>query len=240
METNQWARQQLLLGKEAMERLERASVAVFGLGGVGSYAAEALVRSGVGRLLFIDGDRLSLTNLNRQLLALHSTLGRLKAEAALERALDINPALRGEAYPLFVTPENLDQIPLAGCDYVVDAIDTVSAKIALALRCRELGVPFISSMGTGNKLDPSRLELADLADTSVCPLARVMRRELKKRGLCHLEVLYSREEPISPAGEPGEEAAPGRRALPGSVAFVPPAAGLMIAGRVVRRLAGLD
>ena len=239
MERDQWERQRRLLGKEAMERLAGASVAVFGLGGVGSYAAEALVRSGVGRILFIDGDRLSLSNLNRQLLALHSTLGRLKAEAALERALDISPTLRGEAYPLFVTPENLDEIPLSGCDHVVDAIDTVSTKIALAVRCRELGVPLISSMGTGNKLDPARLELADLAETTVCPLARVMRRELRKRGILHLEVVYSREEPLSPAPE-GGEAVPGRRALPGSTAFVPAAAGLMLAGRVVRRLAGLE
>ena len=239
MERDQWERQRRLLGEEAMERLAGASVAVFGLGGVGSYAAEALVRSGVGRILFIDGDRLSLSNLNRQLLALHSTLGRLKAEAALERALDISPTLRGEAYPLFVTPENLNEIPLSGCNYVVDAIDTVSTKIALAVRCRELGVPLISSMGTGNKLDPARLELADLSETTVCPLARVMRRELRKRGILHLEVVYSREEPLSPAPE-GGEAVPGRRALPGSTAFVPAAAGLMLAGRVVRRLAGLE
>lgn len=240
MEENQWARQQLLLGEGAMKKLAEASVAVFGLGGVGSYAAEALVRSGVGRVLFVDGDRVSLTNLNRQLIALHSTLGRLKAEVSLERAMDINPSLRGEVYPLFVTPENLDEIPLGSCDYVVDAIDTVSTKIALALKCRELGIPLISSMGTGNKLDPSRLQLADLSETSVCPLARVMRRELKKRGILHLEVLYSREEPLAPVSSSGcgEQTPPGRRALPGSTAFVPSVAGLMIAGRVVRRLAG--
>lgn len=241
MEENQWARQQLLLGENATKKLAEASVAVFGLGGVGSYACEALVRSGVGRILFVDGDRVSLTNLNRQLIALHSTLGRLKAEVSFERSMDINPSLRGEVYPLFVTPDNLNEIPLASCDYVVDAIDTVSTKIALAVKCRELGVPLISSMGTGNKLDPSRLQLADLAETSVCPLARVMRRELKKRGILHLDVLYSQEEPLTPLPSfgCGEETPPGRRAIPGSTAFVPSVAGLMIAGQVVRRLAGL-
>lgn len=237
-----FARQKLLIGQDGMDRLFRASVAVFGVGGVGSYVAEALARSGVGRLLLIDSDRVAESNLNRQLIALHSTLGKRKVEAAKERILDINPQARVELFPLFVTPENLGEIPLESCDYVVDAIDTVSAKLALAQRCRELEIPLLSSMGTGNKLDPTRLELADIAETSVCPLARVMRRELKKRGIAHLEVLYSRETPIPPApGDGGEESpAPGRRATPGSTAFVPSAAGLIIAGRVVRRLAGLE
>lgn len=238
-EQNPFARQQLLLGQAAMERLAGASVAVFGIGGVGSYVVEALARSGVGRLLLIDSDRVSVTNLNRQLIALRSTVGQLKTEVARARIADIDPRTRVETFPVFVTPENLDEIPLAGCDYVVDAIDTVSAKIALAVRCRELGVPLIASMGTGNKLDPTRLELADLSETSVCPLARVMRRELKKRGIEHLTVLYSRETPLSPAPSE-EEAAPGRRAVPGSMAFVPSAAGLIIAGRVVRDLAALS
>lgn len=234
-----FSRQEILMGPEAMERLARASVAVFGVGGVGSYTVEALARSGVGRLLLIDSDRVAESNLNRQLIALRSTVGRLKVEAARERIADIRPETRVEVFPLFITPENLGEIPLSGCDYVVDAIDTVSAKLALAQRCRDEGIPLLSSMGTGNKLDPCRLELADISETSVCPLARVMRRELRRRGIQHLEVLYSREEPIRPRGS-GEAPPDGRRAVPGSAAFVPSAAGLIIAGRVVRRLAGLE
>ena len=236
---DQFARQRLLMGDAAMERLARARVAVFGVGGVGSYAVEALARSGVGRLLLIDGDEVSLTNLNRQNIALHSTLGRPKVEAARDRVLDIAPQTEVEAYRTFVTAENLGSIPLETCDYVVDAIDTVSAKLALIQRCRSLQVPIISSMGTGNKLDPTRLVVTDISETSVCPLARVMRKELKRRGILHLEVVYSREEAIVPAPS-GEEPPPGRRAIPGSTAFVPSAAGLIIAGRVVRRLAGLE
>ncbi len=234
-----FSRQEILLGAEAMERLARSSVAVFGVGGVGSYAVEALARSGVGRLLLIDSDRVAESNLNRQLIALRSTIGQLKVEAARDRVAAIRPETKVEVFPLFVTPENLGEIPLSGCDHVVDAIDSVSAKLALAERCRDEGIPLISSMGTGNKLDPCRLELADISETSVCPLARVMRRELRKRGIQHLEVLYSREEPIRPQA-PKEEPAQGRRVIPGSVAFVPSAAGLIIAGRVVRRLAGLE
>lgn len=232
-------RQRLLLGDTAMERLARAKVAVFGIGGVGSYVVEALARSGVGRLLLIDGDEVSLTNLNRQLIALHSTLGRPKVEAARDRVLDIAPEAEVEVYHTFVTAGGMEAIPLAGCDYAVDAIDTVSAKLALVQRCQELGVPLISSMGTGNKLDPTRLELADISETSMCPLARVMRRELKKRGITHLEVVYSQEEALAPASSE-EQTPPGRRAIPGSTAFVPAAAGLIIAGRVVRGLAGLE
>ncbi len=236
---NPFSRQEILMGPEAMERLARATVAVFGVGGVGSYTVEALARSGVGRLLLIDNDRVSESNLNRQLIALRSTIGRLKVEAARERIADICPETRVEVYPLFVTPENLGEIPLGDCDYVVDAIDSVSAKLALAERCQREGIPLLSSMGTGNKLDPCRLELGDISETSVCPLARVMRRELRRRGIESLEVLWSREEPISPRTSP-EEPPQGRRAVPGSVAFVPSAAGLIIAGRVVRRLAGLE
>lgn len=236
---NPFSRQEILLGPKAMERLARASVAVFGVGGVGSYVVEALARSGVGRLLLIDSDRVSETNLNRQLIALRSTVGKLKVEVARDRVADIRPETVVETYPLFVTPENLGEIPITGCDYVVDAIDSVSAKLALVERCRREGIPLLSSMGTGNKLDPCRLELADISETSVCPLARVMRRELRKRGIEHLEVLYSREEPIHPRPSE-EEPAEGRRAVPGSVAFVPPAGGLIIAGRVVRRLAGVE
>ena len=236
---NPFSRQEILMGPEAMERLAQATVAVFGVGGVGSYTVEALARSGVGRLLLIDNDRVSESNLNRQLIALRSTIGRLKVEAARERIADICPETRVEVYPLFVTPENLGEIPLGDCDYVVDAIDSVSAKLALAERCQREGIPLLSSMGTGNKLDPCRLELGDISETSVCPLARVMRRELRRRGIESLEVLWSREEPVSPRAAP-EEPPQGRRAVPGSVAFVPSAAGLIIAGRVVRRLAGLE
>ena len=236
---NPFSRQEILMGPEAMERLARATVAVFGVGGVGSYTVEALARSGVGRLLLIDNDRVSESNLNRQLIALRSTIGRLKVEAARERIADICPETRVEVYPLFVTPENLGEIPLGDCDYVVDAIDSVSAKLALAERCQREGIPLLSSMGTGNKLDPCRLELGDISETSVCPLARVMRRELRRRGIESLVVLWSREVTISPRTSP-EEPPQGRRAVPGSVAFVPSAAGLIIAGRVVRRLAGLE
>ena len=236
---NSFSRQEILLGPDAMERLAQAAVAVFGVGGVGSYVAEALARSGIGRLLLIDSDRVSESNLNRQLIALRSTIGQLKVEAARDRIADINPKAAVEVYPIFVTPENLSQIPLEDCNYVVDAIDSVSAKLALAERCQREGIPLIASMGTGNKLDPCRLELADISETSVCPLARVMRRELRKRGIDHLEVLYSREEPVSPRISP-EQPPKGRRAVPGSVSFVPSAAGLIIAGRVVRRLAGIE
>lgn len=236
---DQFARQRLLLGDTAMERLTRAKVAVFGIGGVGSYVVEALARSGVGHLLLVDGDEVSLTNLNRQLIALHSTLGRPKVEVARDRVLDIAPQAEVEVCHTFVTAKDLESIPLAGCNYVVDAIDTVSVKIALAQRCQGLQLPLISCMGTGNKLDPARLVVTDISETSVCPLARVMRRELKKRGITRLEVVYSPEEVIVPAPS-GEEPPPGRRAVPGSTAFVPAAAGLIIAGRVVRRLAGLE
>ena len=232
---DQFSRTRMLLGGEAMEKLKHARVALIGLGGVGSFALEALVRSGIGALELVDNDVVSLTNLNRQLLALHSTLGLSKVEAAAQRARDINPAVELRTWPLFVTAQNLDELPLEGCDYIVDAIDTVSAKIALVLRARELGVPIISAMGTGNKRDPSALRIADLSETANDPLARVMRKELRRRGVEHLKVLYSTELPHTE--EEGEETkGDPPRPVPGSTAFVPPSAGLMIAAEVVREI----
>lgn len=232
---DQFSRTRMILGAAAMDKLARARVAVIGLGGVGSFALEALVRSGVGALELVDNDVVTLTNLNRQLLALHSTLGRPKVEVAAQRARDINPAVEIRTWPFFVTAENVGELPLEGCSYIVDAIDTVSAKIALVLRARELGVPIISAMGTGNKRDPGALRLADLAGTANDPLARVMRKELRRRGVEHLKVLYSTELPHTE--EEGEETkGDPPRPVPGSTAFVPSAAGLMIAAEVVREI----
>lgn len=233
-----FSRTELILGKEAMERLARARVAVFGIGGVGGYAAEALARSGVGALELIDSDTVSESNINRQIIALHSTVGKFKTDAAAERLRDINPELRITARNTFFTPENAGEFDFAQYDYIVDAIDTVSGKIELAVRAEMAGTPVISAMGAGNKLDPAAFEVADIYSTSVCPLARVMRRELKKRGVGALKVVYSRETPVVPRG--GETGADERGRAPGSVAFVPPVVGLIIAGEVVRDIAGVD
>ena len=233
--TDQFSRTRMLLGAEAIEKLARARVAVIGLGGVGSFALEALVRSGVGAFELVDNDLVSLTNLNRQLLALHSTLGMPKVEAAALRAKDINPQVAIRTWQSFVTAQNVGELPLEGCDYIVDAIDTVSAKIALVLRARELEVPIISAMGTGNKRDPAALCVVDLADTANDPLARVMRKELRRRGVEHLKVVCSRELPhVEEEGEETKGDPP--RPVPGSTPFVPPAAGLMIASEVVREI----
>ncbi len=236
-----FSRTELLLGTEGMERLKNARVAVFGIGGVGGYVCEALARSGVGALDLTDSDVVSTTNLNRQIIATRKTLGRLKTDVMRERILEINPDAAVETHNCFVLPENIQCFPFENYDYIVDAVDTVAAKIALVLRARETGTPVISCMGAGNKLDPSRLRVADLYETRVCPLARVLRRELKKRGVETLKVVYSDEEPVRTAGaeadEEETEGRPGRRAIPGSTAFVPSAAGLMIAGEVVRDLA---
>ena len=223
-----------VLGDGAMERLKNARVAVFGIGGVGGYVAEALARSGVGALDLIDKDDVSITNINRQIVALHSTVGRAKTEVMRERIADINPNCRVTEHKIFYLPENADELDLSAYDFVVDAIDTVTAKLELAVRTRALGVPFIACLGTGNKVDPSRLKISDVSKTSVCPLARVMRRELKARGINHLTVLWSDEEPIkSKITEDG-------RPVPASTAFVPSAAGLMIASHVVRELTTSD
>ena len=230
-------RTRLVLGREAVEKLKNARVAVFGLGGVGGYVVEALARSGVGALDLIDNDTVALTNLNRQIIATHTTLGMPKTEAAKARVLDINPGCRVTVHNLFFLPETADNFDFTRYDYVVDAIDTVTAKLALIEKCAAAGTPIICSMGTGNKLDPTLLEIADIYETSVCPLARVMRAECRKRGIKSLKVLYSKEEPIAPkTGDVDDPEETGRRAVPGSTAFVPPAAGLIIAAEVVRAL----
>lgn len=232
---NQFSRTALLLGPEAMERLAGCRVAVFGVGGVGGYTVEALARSGIGALDLIDNDTVSLTNLNRQIIALHSTVGQYKVEVAAARVRDINPDCRVTAHRVFYLPETEAQFDFAQYDYIVDAIDTVKGKLALAENAQAAGVPIISSMGAGNKLDPTAFQVADIYDTSVCPLAKVMRTECRKRGIKKLKVVYSRELPLTPL--PGEEAPPaGRRQTPGSVAFVPSVVGLIIAGEVVKDL----
>ena len=244
---NQYSRTELLIGAEGMELLKGSSVMVFGVGGVGSHCIEALARSGIGKLILIDNDTVSLTNINRQSIAYHSTVGQFKTLVMKERIRDIDPSINVKTYETFVLPENLgrllDQEEETGAgkiDYIVDAIDTVSAKLALAEEAQRRGIRLISSMGTGNKLHPELFEIDDLSKTSVCPLCRVMRRELKQRGIQHLKVLYSKEKPVDTGGrETGEE--PGvRRSIPGSISFVPPTAGLLIAGEVIRELAGLD
>ena len=231
---SRFSRTELLFGRDGMDKLSRARVAVFGLGGVGGYAAEALVRSGVGTLDFIDHDRIAESNLNRQILATADTIGRYKADVARERALSINPDAVVTAYKVFYTPETAAQFDFTCYDYIVDAIDTVTAKLALAETAYALGVPLISSMGTGNKLCPAMLEVSDIYETSVCPLARVMRKELRKRGVPRLKVVWSREEPLpTPPDAPLRDSG---RPAPGSTAFVPAAAGLMLASEVVRDL----
>ena len=244
-----FSRERMLLGEAAVQRLRESHVIVFGLGGVGSFAVEALARAGVGELTLVDHDTISITNLNRQLYALHSTLGRRKVDVARERVRDINPDCNVHVIPEFYLPEHAQRFWGVRYSYIVDAIDTVSAKIDLACRAREMETPIIASMGTGNKLDPSRFEVADLYETQVCPLCRVMRRELKKRGVKKLKVVYSEEQPIRPIEDmaiscrshcicpPGAaHKCTERRDIPGSVAFVPSVAGLIIAGEVIKDL----
>ena len=233
-----FSRTALLLGSDAMEKLKAARVAVFGLGGVGGYVVEALARSGVGALELVDHDTISLTNINRQLLATYKTLGMSKAQAARQRVLDINPECQAVARELFFLPDTAAEFDFGSYDYVVDAIDTVTGKLELVRAAQAAGTPIISSMGTGNKLDPSKFQIADISKTSVCPLARIMRKECAKRGIKKLKVLFSTEDPIpsDPSAISPEELPEGRRALPGSVAFVPSVAGLMIAGEVIRDL----
>lgn len=229
----EFSRSTLLLGEEAAEFLARKTVAVFGIGGVGGFAVEALARSGVGTLHLIDSDRVSLSNINRQIAALHSTVGKRKTEVMRERVLDINPQIRVFVHNCFFLPENAGEFDFSSYDYVVDAVDTVTAKLELAVRAKEAGVPLISCMGAGNKLDPAAFEVADIYGTSVCPLARVMRRELKKRGVNQLKVVYSKEKPVPPhVRNSGQTGSP----VPGSVAFVPSVAGLMLAGEVIKDL----
>lgn len=236
--SEQFLRTEMLLGSDAIQKLQNARVAVFGLGGVGGYVVEALARSGVGSLDLIDSDRVSVSNLNRQILATHSTVGMLKVDAARNRVLDINPECQVKTWPVFYTPDMADAFDFTQYDYIVDAIDTVTGKLALVERARAAGTPIICCMGTGNKLDASAFQVADISKTTMCPLARVMRRELAKRGIRHLKVVYSQEEALTPTGWEAEAAALGKRQIPGSVAFVPGAAGLLLAGEVVRDLAG--
>ena len=230
-------RTEALLGGEAIDRLARAHVAVFGIGGVGSYCAEALARSGIGALTFVDADTVSRSNINRQLVALHSTVGMPKAEVMAARARDIDPDCSVTGVVAFYNEETADKFDLGEYDYVVDAIDSVSSKLLLICRAKEKNVPVISAMGAGNKLDPSAFEVADIYSTNVCPLARVMRHELKKRGISSLKVVYSREEPLTPVIAQFQENAPGKRQTPGSTAFTPGAAGLLIASEVVKDIA---
>jgi tRNA A37 threonylcarbamoyladenosine dehydratase len=247
---NQFSRTELLLGKDAMEKLKNSRVAVFGIGGVGGYVCEALVRSGVGAFDLIDDDKVCLTNLNRQIIATRKTVGQYKAEVMKQRMLEINPDADIRIHKCFYLPENADEFPFEEYDYVVDAVDTVTAKISIIMKAQELKIPVISSMGAGNKLDASQLRVADIYKTRVCPLAKVMRRELKKRGVKKLKVVYSEEQPTRPIDDmaiscrthcicpPGaKHKCTERRDIPGSVAFVPSVAGLIIAGEVVKDLA---
>ena len=234
----QFLRTAMLLGEEAIARLQKAHVAVFGLGGVGGYAVEALARGGIGALDLVDNDTVGESNLNRQLFALRSTLGLPKTEAARRRVLDINPGITVKTWELFYSADTADAFDLGAYDYIVDAIDTVSAKLLLIERAVRAQTPVISSMGTGNKLDPSLFRVEDLAKTSMDPLARVMRRELGKRGIKHVKVVWSPEEALTPQGGREEAERIGKRQIPGSVSFVPGAAGLILAGEVIRHIAG--
>ncbi|MDF2889305.1 MAG: UBA/THIF-type binding protein [Lacrimispora sp.] len=248
---NQFSRTQLLLGEDAMKRLSEAKVAVFGIGGVGGYVVEALVRSGVGSFVLVDDDKVCLTNINRQIIATRKTVGKYKVEVMKERILEINPDAEVEMHKCFFLPENAGDFSFQDYDYVVDAVDTVTAKLQLIMQAKEAGVPVISCMGAGNKLDPTKFEVADIYKTSVCPLAKVMRRELKKRGVKKLKVVYSKEIPTRPIEDmsiscrtncicpPGAaHKCTERRDIPGSLAFVPSVAGLIIAGEVIKDLAG--
>ena len=237
---NEYSRTELLIGGEGIRRLRESTVLVFGVGGVGSHCIEALARSGVGRLVLVDNDKVSLTNINRQSIALHSTVGRYKTEVMKEKIRDIDPSIRVDTYETFVLPDNVEETFRENPDYVIDAIDTVTAKLAVIETSLKRGVPVISSMGTGNKLHPEQFEIADISKTSVCPLCRVMRRELRARGIEHLKVVYSREKPIDTSGRTTGENTVMRRSVPGSISFVPPAAGLLIAGEVIRSLSGIE
>lgn len=232
---NQFSRTELLLGSKAIDKLKNSSVCVFGVGGVGSYVVEALARSGVGAITIIDNDDISVTNINRQLPAVMDTVGKLKVDVVKNHILQINPDCKVTALNMFYIDETKDDIDFSKFDYVVDAIDTVSAKLLIAQKCTDLGAKLISSMGTGNKLDPTQFEITDISKTSMCPLARVMRRELKARGIYKLKVLYSKEKPITPF-EIEDKEITAKKSIPGSVSFVPSVGGLIIGGEVVKDL----
>lgn len=233
---NEFSRTELLLGQEGVQKLRNACVMVLGVGGVGSHCIEALARSGVGKLILVDNDTVSLTNINRQSISYHSTIGKYKTQVMKERIADICRETEVVTYECFVLPENLEEIFQERPDYIVDAIDTVTAKLALAEKAEKEGIPMISSMGTGNKLHGEMFTITDISKTSVCPLCKVMRKELKARGIFHLKVLYSPEKPIDIRGKETKEEKGNRRQIPGSVSFVPPVAGLLIAGEVIRDL----
>ena len=236
MAVHEFSRTELLIGEEGLQRLRHATVMILCVGGVGSHCIEALARSGVGKLILVDNDTVSLTNINRQSIAYHSTVGRYKTHVMKERIADICPQTEVITYELFILPENMEQIFEQRPDYIIDAIDTVTAKIALVEKALELDIPIVSSMGTGNKLHGELFEITDISKTSVCPLCKVMRKELRARGIYHLKVLYSREKPIDVSQRTTDEEKGSRRSLPGSVSFVPPIAGLLLAGEVIREL----
>ena len=233
----QFSRTQILLGDVAMEKLQNARVAVFGVGGVGGYTAEALARSGVGALDLIDPDTVSVTNINRQLFATHSTVGQYKVDVAASRLLDISPSLHVTTHKVFYTPETADTFDFSQYDYIVDAIDTVTGKLCLAEQAFAVGTPIISCMGAGNKLNGTAFQVADISKTTICPLARVMRKELKKRGIHHMKVVFTTEEALKPVGIEEEAAAIGKRQIPGSTSYIPGIAGLLLAGEVIQDLA---
>lgn len=247
MRQNSFSRTQLIIGNEALEKLKKSKVILFGLGGVGSYTLEALVRSGIGSLILVDDDTICLTNLNRQIIATYETIGKPKVDVARDRVLSINPKCQVETIQTFVTSENIENLIPLDVDYVIDAIDTVSAKIGLVLWCKAHSIKIISCMGTGNKLDPTRFKISDIYSTKICPLAKVMRSELRKRGVESLKVLYSEELPINPKTDVvtckegcvctnGSKKCASKRQIPGSISFVPPVAGMIIAGEVIKDL----
>ena len=237
---NEFSRMELLIGKDCVESLKEKTVLVFGVGGVGSHCIEALARSGIGHLILVDNDTVSLTNINRQSIAYHSTIGQYKTRVMKERIQDICPTTEVTVHETFVLEENAAELLNGNIDYIVDAIDTVTAKLAIAQIADQRGIPMISSMGTGNKLHPELFEITDITKTSVCPLCKVMRKELKNRGVAHLKVLYSKEKPVDVSKNITEEEKGNKRSLPGSISFVPPVAGLIIAGEVIRDLAGIS
>lgn len=237
---HEFSRTELLIGEEALGKLRRTTVLVLGVGGVGSHCIEALARSGVGRLILVDNDKVSLTNINRQSIAYHSTVGRYKTEIMKERIHDICPETEVLTYETFVLPENIEEIFKIRPDYIIDAIDTVTAKLAVIERAKKEEIPLISCMGTGNKLHPELFEIADISSTSVCPLCKVMRKELKARGIRGVKVLYSKEKPVDVSGKETGEEKGSKRSLPGSISFTPPVAGLLIAGEAVREIIGWE
>lgn len=234
---NQFSRTELLIGDEGVRKLKDAKVAVFGIGGVGGFAVEALARSGIGHFVLIDNDTVSLTNLNRQIIALHSTIGKYKTEVMKQRIEDINPNADVEVHNCFFLPENKDDFDFSNYSYVIDAVDTVAAKLSIIEESKKYNVPVISSMGAGNKLNPAMFEISDISKTSVCPLAKVMRYELKKRGIKNVKVVYSKEEPLKPLFDISKEETTSKRATPGSISFVPSVAGLILASEVIKDIA---